>query len=328
MTSRDAWLLKIWDNDLPGIIGIGECAPLKGLSPELDENFEKTINCKLAEIFSVGSLFDNGILEGLEALPSLRFALECAILDLKNGGTKILFDTDFSKGRSTIDINGLVWMGNKERMIEELGQKIEQGYKCVKIKIGALDFREECGILEYLRNKLSEEIELRLDANGGFAYSEALEKLKVLSQYRIHSIEQPIKQGQWENMKILCERSPVRIALDEELIGINGKEKKNEMIAAIQPAFIILKPTLLGGLAATTEWIEIAEERGVGWWITSALESNIGLNAISQYASTFDLKSFPQGLGTGQLYYNNIGSSLVIESGSLRYDTTLKWDNI
>jgi o-succinylbenzoate synthase len=251
----------------------------------------------------------------------MLFGLETAWLNLQKG--EKLFDTAFARGEVGIPINGLVWMGNYEEMLARLEEKLEKGFRCVKLKIGAIDFDKELDLVKRIRERFSfHEVELRVDANGGFKYEEALYKLELLSQYAIHSIEQPIKQGQWSYMAELCRESPLPIALDEELIGVNDPETKRHLLNIIKPRYIILKPSLHGGMMGCREWISIAKDMGIGTWITSALESNIGLNAIAQFASSVygDHITMPQGLGTGQLFTDNIPMGLTIQGDKLVLD--------
>ena len=253
----------------------------------------------------------------------MRFGLETALLSLLTSHFPLLFDTPFSRGEEGIPINGLVWMGNYDEMLQRMEEKLEKGFRCVKLKIGAIDFDQELDLVKRIRDRFSfHEVELRLDANGAFKYEEALYKLELLSQYAIHSIEQPIRQGQWAYMAELCRESPLPIALDEELIGVNDPEMKGHMLNIIKPRYIILKPSLHGGMMGCREWIETARQQGIGSWITSALESNIGLNAIAQFAS--DVYGphirMPQGLGTGQLFTDNIPMPLEIRGDMLFFD--------
>ena len=237
-----------------------------------------------------------------------------------------LFPSGFSSGLNTIPINGLIWMGNEAFMKKQIQEKIEAGFRCIKMKIGAIDFEAELNLLKSIRKEFSEvDIELRVDANGAFNPSEALEKLKRLSDFKLHSIEQPIKQGQIEEMAVLCKKTPLPIALDEELIGVFSMTDKQNLLETIKPQFIILKPTLVGGFKGSEEWIEQANSLNIGWWITSALESNIGLNAIAQWTYTLNSK-LPQGLGTGSLYTNNFDSPLTIQNGALQYDVAKSWN--
>jgi len=307
--------------------GIGECAPLKGLSiddrPGLDEKLDEV--CRLiSKKNSVDDCVE--IYKYLQEWPSIRFALETALLDLQHGGKRKLFENDFTSGIKGIPINGLIWMGDFNFMEKQLWEKLEQGFNCIKIKVGAIDFNRECSLLEKIRTKFSpEQIEIRLDANGAFTEKDAENKLKQLSAFTIHSIEQPVKAGQIELMKHLCTLNIIPVALDEELIGVHKEDAKIELLQKINPQYIILKPTLLGGFQHCREWINAADESRAGWWLTSALESNVGLNAIAQFAYTLN-SPMPQGLGTGKLYHNNIDSPLVIQSGSLYYDPSQNWN--
>lgn len=316
------------------IFGIGEAGPLPKLSLDDLPDFEYQLtqicnNLSNTEIeLEQSQIFDFVKKNIPESFPSIRFAFESALLDYLNGGKRLIFDSGFIYKREPISINGLIWMGEKDFMLEQIDKKLQEGFDCIKMKIGAIDFVQECDLLAYIRSKFDKNtITLRVDANGAFSPDKALEKLKRLAEFDLHSIEQPIRQGQISDMSQLCQASPVPIALDEELIGIYGSDNKKTLLQNIHPQFIILKPTLLGGFRETKEWIEVAESMGIDWWLTSALESNIGLNAISQFTATFD-SSLPQGLGTGQLYNNNIESPLLIESGTLVYDQNLLWGSI
>jgi len=310
-TIRKIWLVHLSDGQHEGV---GECAPLPDLSCDARPNYAIILN-KVCEDFCAKGEIDY---EALRPYPSMLFGLETALLNLQKGDR--LFDTAFSRGEVGIPINGLVWMGNYEEMLQRMEQKLEQGFRCVKLKIGAIDFDKELDLVKRIRNRFSfHEVELRLDANGAFPFEEALYKLELLSQYAIHSIEQPIKAGQWGNMAELCRESPLPIALDEELIGVNDPEMKKHMLNIIKPRYIILKPSLHGGMQGCREWISAAKEQGIGSWITSALESNIGLNAIAQFASEVygDDIRMPQGLGTGQLFTDNIEMGLEIRGDRL-----------
>ncbi len=307
-TTRKIWLIHLSEGERTGV---GECAPLPDLSCDAmdDEQYTSILN-KYCEDFCRTGEIDY---EALRPYPSMLFGLETALLNLQNGNR--LFDTAFARGEVGIPINGLVWMGSYEEMLQRLEEKLEKGFRCVKLKIGAIDFDKELDLIKRIRDRFSfHEVELRVDANGGFKFEEALYKLELLSQYNIHSIEQPIKQGQWAYMAELCRESPLPIALDEELIGVNDPEMKRHMLNIIKPRYIILKPSLHGGMIGCREWIEIAREMGIGSWITSALESNIGLHAIAQFASSVygDNITMPQGLGTGQLFTDNIPMGLDI----------------
>jgi len=314
LTEKKAWFITVWDKKNPSTQGIGECSIIPKLSPdyESDEQYEQ----KVGEVCNNIEDFANN-LDQLRAFPSIYFGIEMALIDLKNGGKQMYFDTSFYRGESSLPINGLIWMGAPEFMEEQIQEKLSAGFSCIKMKIGAIDFEEELRLLKMIReNHGADKITLRVDANGAFSPSDALEKLNELSKYDIHSIEQPIKQGQWDEMFELCQKTPLPIALDEELIGHYTLEEKQAVLDKIKPQFIILKPSLIGGFKGTREWIDLAESRNIPWWITSALESNIGLDAIAQFTSQFDIQ-LPQGLGTGSLYTNNIESDLVVEDGEI-----------
>ena len=312
-TTRKIWLIHLSDGQREGL---GECAPLPDLSCDAlpDHEYASILN-KVCEDFCQSGEIDY---DSLRDFPSMLFGLETALLNLQNGNR--LFDTAFSRGETGIPINGLVWMGNHDEMLQRLEEKMEKGFRCIKLKIGAIDFDQELDLIRRIRDRFSfHEVELRVDANGAFPYDEALYKLELLSQYNIHSIEQPIRQGQWAYMAELCRESPLPIALDEELIGVNDLAMKHHMLNIIKPRYIILKPSLHGGIAGCREWIATAREMGIGSWITSALESNIGLNAIAQFASSVygDYITMPQGLGTGQLFTDNIPMPLEIRGDQL-----------
>ncbi|MEH6406173.1 MAG: o-succinylbenzoate synthase, partial [Leeuwenhoekiella sp.] len=301
--------------------GIGECGILRGLSfddrPDYEENLKWACN-NIAQ--GERKLYDK-----LTDFPSIQFGLEMAFRSLESENPFELFPSAFTKGEEGIPINGLIWMGDPSFMKEQINEKLEAGYDCIKLKIGAIDFKSEVELLKGIRKEFSEDkITLRVDANGAFTPKEALDKLNVLSQFNLHSIEQPIKQGQPEAMKNLCEQTPIPIALDEELIGVDRYEAKKTLLQHIKPQFIILKPSLIGGFRGSESWIQLAEEQNIGWWITSALESNIGLNAIAQYTFIKNT-TMPQGLGTGSLYTNNVSSPLQINQGELQYNSREKW---
>jgi o-succinylbenzoate synthase len=300
-----------------GVSGIGECSTIPGLSPDPEAAYEQHLEA-VCRLLSEGVSPDN---IDLEDFPSIRFGLETALLDLKNGGKQLLFPSAFTIGKQGIPINGLIWMGDLHFMKAQINRKINEGYRCLKMKIGALDFDTEVEILRDIRSAFSpEDLELRLDANGAFHIATAMSKLNILSAFHIHSIEQPIQPNQYEAMRKLCNESPIPIALDEEFIGYPTKNA-GELLRNLKPAYIILKPSLLGGFRQSQQWIDAAEKTGTGWWVTSALESNIGLKAIAQWTATLN-NSLPQGLGTGQLYQNNIESPLRIENAALWYRTS------
>ena len=323
-TTRKIWLVHLSEGDKAGV---GECAPLPDLSCDAmpDEAYEAKLR-QFCERLTGDSPQDKvDVLESMRPYPSMLFGLETALLNLRNGD--LLFDTPFSRGEEGIPINGLVWMGRYDEMLQRMEEKLEKGFRCVKLKIGAIDFDQELDLVKRIRDRFSfHEVELRLDANGAFKYEEALYKLELLSQYAIHSIEQPIRQGQWAYMAELCRESPLPIALDEELIGVNDPEMKGHMLNVIKPRYIILKPSLHGGMMGCREWIETAKQQGIGSWITSALESNIGLNAIAQFASDVygPQIRMPQGLGTGQLFTDNIPMPLEIRGDMLFFDIRTK----
>lgn len=330
LKNKKSWFLKIWDDSDPEIIGFGEAGPLPGLS--IDYN-ERLIEQTLQKIVSKIGKFDltsnpysvlkrMGVDPG--SVPSITMALETAWIDLSNSGKREIFKNNFYKGQKEIPINGLVWMGDKDFMIQQIDQKINNGFDCIKIKVGSLDFGTELEVLDYLR-KSSEKLEIRLDANGAFNERDVFKKLEQLSKFNIHSIEQPVKQENLQLMQSVIRNSPIKIALDEELIGISDTERKEELLGLLNPDYIILKPSLVGGFSSTSEWIQIAESYEIGWWITSALESNIGLNAICQFTAEYKTDMY-QGLGTGSLYQNNIPSPLKIKEQKILYDLSLDWD--
>ena len=312
-TERRSWFVTATDGSS---VGIGECAPLPKLSCDDLPNYTDVLRRFCDDVERTGVIpYDD-----LRDYPSMLFGLETALLSLHQSPNIRLFDSAFSRGEAGIPINGLVWMGTYEEMLQRMEQKLQQGFHCVKLKIGAIDFDRELDLVKRIRQRFSyHEVELRLDANGAFPYEEALYKLELLSQYNIHSIEQPIRQGQWAYMSELCRESPLPIALDEELIGVNNPDQKRQMLNIIRPAYIILKPSLHGGMRGTREWVSIARDMGIGSWITSALESNVGLNAVAQLCADIygDHITMPQGLGTGQLFTDNIPMPLEISGDQL-----------
>ena len=312
MLEKETWFLLIEKN---GRIGIGECGILRGLSADDRTDYQEKLHWVDKNIH----IGQQKLLEELLEFPSIQFGVEQAFLSVESEDPYILFPSQFTQGKKSIPINGLVWMGTPEFMKQQIKEKIEKGFQCIKMKIGAIDFETEINILKQLRKEFSvKDIEIRVDANGAFSTSDVFEKLKRLADLQLHSIEQPIKAGQLQQMVELCASSPLPIALDEELIGVFHKEEKEKLLKEIQPQYIILKPSLTGGYKGNSEWISIAQKYNIGYWITSALESNIGLNAIAQW--TFTLQpQIPQGLGTGSLYTNNIPSPLIVEKGELHY---------
>ena len=321
---KETWFLSLWNEENPTVKGWGECAVFRGLSLDDRPGYaDMMLNvCSNPDLY----LAESATL--LVEWPSIRFGLETALLDLKHGGNKTIYPSSFSNGDDAIPINGLVWMGRKDEMLSGIHKKLKEGFRCIKLKIGAIDFKSELSLLKAIRVEFSlDDIEIRVDANGAFHSDEAMEKLKWLSDYQIHSIEQPIRQGQSIEMAALCKISPIPVALDEELISFQTYDNKFELLKTIHPQYIIIKPALVGGFSGSLEWIHIANELSIGWWITSALESNVGLNAIAQWTYTLE-NPFPQGLGTGQLYENNFSSPLVVKSGSLFYLPSLGWQDI
>lgn len=319
MTEKPTFLLKLFDETDPTRIGIGEAAVFPGLSPEADGNYVWKLTELMANV-AIGKDTD------LSRHSSIQFGLEQAILDYSNGCRGIYFPSDFTSGNSSIEINGLVWMGDADVMMERLENKINDGFRCVKLKIGAIDWKSEIGMIENIRSRFNEnDLMIRVDANGGFSMETALPKLKALADLGVHSIEQPIPAGNPDLMGFLCRVSPLPIALDEELIGVYGESKKADLLAEIRPSFIILKPALCGGFSGAQEWIALAQERGIGWWITSALESNVGLNALAQWTAITGATG-PQGLGTGGVFTNNFKTPVSLVSDQLHYDPDIPFD--
>lgn len=319
LTEKITAFLRIFDENNPSIYGIGEAAVFPGLSPEADERYFY----KMVELVTNVKL---GLPTDLSCFPSIQAGFEQAIRDFSSGGNGIYFDSPFTKGKDWIDINGLIWMGNYDEMYERLESKIKEGFKCIKIKIGAIEWEKEKQLISCIRSQYSaDSIEIRVDANGGFSTVDIYNVLHQLADLEVHSIEQPIKQGNPEAMRTICQNSPIPIALDEELIGKFSKEDKMKMLMDIKPQYIVLKPSLVGGFSGAGEWIELASNNGTGWWVTSALESNIGLNAIAQWVATLG-SEMTQGLGTGNLFTNNFATPVYLESDRLCYDPSLKID--
>jgi o-succinylbenzoate synthase len=319
LTTKETWFLKITDGEK---IGYGECGILRSLSVDDRPDYEE----KLQWVCNNINLGETMLWEELKEFPSIQMGIEMAFRSFNAKNPFEIFPSEFTEGKASIPINGLIWMGEKEYMKSQIQEKIKAGFDCIKMKIGAIDFETELELLKYIRSEFSsEEIELRVDANGAFKPDEALGKLKRLSEFQLHSIEQPIKQGQLEAMANLCRETPLPIALDEELIGVFDVTKKQELLQTIRPQYIILKPSLISGFKGTQEWIDLAEENNIGWWITSALESNVGLNAISQFTYIKNSKML-QGLGTGSLYTNNIESPLEVKKGNIEYNPAKRWE--
>ena len=316
---KDTYLLKVWDESNPEIVGLGECALFKGLSAEDNDQYENKLRelCQNIHHGQETELCDHS---------SIMFGLESALNDLASGGKRIYFPSDFTSGKQKIKINGLVWMGTKEKMLERIDQKVAAGFHTIKLKIGAIDFESELSLIRYIRTRYSAmDLEIRVDANGAFSPDEAPTRLEALSKLGLHSIEQPIKAGQWEEMAKLCRTTPLPIALDEELIGITNPMVMLSLLRTIQPQYIILKPSLCGGFLGATDWLKMAYQLNIGGWITSALESNIGLAAIAQWTATLK-PLIPQGLGTGMLYSNNFSSPLEQTEDFLWYNCDKAWD--
>ena len=335
-TTRKVWYIIMTNTQNPNHFGVGECAPLPALScddvPQYEEVLQKTCR-RLEENMKANPENAFTSLDYLKAYPSIRFGVETALAHYQARSLQF-WHTPFSKGKEGIPINGLIWMGNFDEMYHRIEEKLKAGFRCIKLKIGAIAFEKELELLSHIRQHFTpEQIELRVDANGAFSPTDALDKLNRLAEYQLHSIEQPIRAGQWKEMAKLCECTPFPIALDEELIGMNDREQKIALLDIIRPQYIILKPSLHGGIRGSEEWIELAAERGIGSWVTSALESNIGLNAIAQWTATL-MPTLPQGLGTGLLFTDNIDYPLHIEGDCLWYDPNmqepdiLKWLNI
>lgn len=320
IAQKETWFLVI---EQDGKKGIGECGILRGLSADDRPDYEQ----KLQWVCDNIRLGEEKLWEELAEFPSIQFGVEMAFRSLESENRFELFPSEFTKGKKPIAINGLVWMGNDDFMLEQIRAKIASGFRCIKLKIGAIDFEKELGLLRFIRSNFSEEeIEIRVDANGAFTSESALYKIIQLYEFKLHSIEQPIAKNQHDSLSALCKNSPIPIALDEELIGIFNSAQKESLLQKVKPQFIVLKPSFIGGFRGTREWISLAEKYGIGWWVTSALESNIGLNAIAQW--TFLLgTSIAQGLGTGALYTNNINSPLEVKNGNLWYNPNMEWGN-
>lgn len=319
LKTKEAWFIVLEDK---GRLGFGECGMLRGLSIDDRPDFEQTLQWVCANIH----LGEQQLYDALTEFPSIQMGLEIAFRSLAAHDPFQIYPSAFTKGEASIAINGLIWMGDKDFMSRQITSKLNEGFGCIKMKIGAINFDTELALLKSIRQEFSaSEIEIRVDANGAFNPQNALEKLKQLSDLDLHSIEQPIAVKQWDQMAYLCEKTPLDIALDEELIGVFSNQDKQRLLNHINPQYIILKPSFIGGFKGSDSWIELSQANNVQWWITSALESNVGLNAISQYTFTKN-STLPQGLGTGSLYTNNIASALQITKGTLCYNPTKKWN--
>ena len=329
MKDKTSWFIRLEDTIKPGVFGFGECGPLPGLSADDIPDFETQL-WNIIDQINASSITGTDYATVAPLIPdgysSIVFGIETALLDLRHGGKHIIFPNTFIEGRP-IDINGLIWMGDMDFMMDQINKKVALGFRCIKLKVGGLDFERECDILNYIRKRyFRENITIRLDANGAFKIDDVLYKLTELASFDIQSIEQPIKHGQ-EEMEELCRKSPIPVAFDEELIGITPSTDKQELLERLKPQYIVLKPTLHGGLASCAEWIRIAESQNIGWWITSALESSIGLNAICQFTAQYNVQ-IPQGLGTGEIYDDNFDSPLIVRDGRIFYDSRNQWSVI
>ena len=319
MTTKETWFIVLESN---GKKGIGECGILRGLSADDRPDYEQKLQWTCANIH----LGKDALWEALIEFPSIQFGVEMAFQSLASETPFLLFPSAFTEEQKSIPINGLIWMGEPAFMKQQIEEKLAEGFNCVKLKIGAIDFEKELELLQFIRANFDEkQIEIRVDANGAFELNKALDKLSQLAEFKLHSIEQPIQKNNTDRMAELCKTTPFPIALDEELIGVYKLEDKEALLVNIKPQYIILKPSFVGGFKGTKEWILLAEKHHIGWWITSALESNIGLNAIAQW-TFLQQNSMPQGLGTGALYTNNFDCPLAVSKGQLWYRNNEKWE--
>ena len=331
LREKKIWLLFLRDSESPDVCGIGEVSPLVFLSDDDVDSYPSLFRSLAEKIQHISSFansrdaFDWVKNNVHERFPAVKFGMEMAILDHIRGGKGILFSNLFSAGKESIPINGLVWMGDKDFMVAQIDSKLQENYSCIKLKIGALDFETECSLLHYIRNRYSSRsLTIRLDANGAFIPNEAIKKLDILSRYAIHSVEQPLGASLLEELRVLVSQSPIPIALDETLLKKHTFAAKEEVVSFVKPDYIVLKPTLLGGFSSCEEWIRIAEKYQRGWWVTSSLESNIGLNAIAQFVASYPIDK-TQGLGTGKLFVNNFEAQLLVENGFIRKDFSKQW---
>jgi len=319
LTQKETWFIILEEN---GKKGIGECGLFRGLSCDHRSDYEAKLQWTCNNIHLGKDLLWEALIE----FPSIQFGVETAYQSLASESPFLLFPSQFTEGKKSILINGLVWMGEASFMKQQIEEKIAQGFSCIKLKIGAIDFHKELDLLHFIRQNFDEKsIEIRVDANGAFYESEALDKLNQLAGFKLHSIEQPIAKNHTDRMSELCKITPIPIALDEELIGVFSEHEKEQLLQKIKPQFIILKPSLVGGFRGTSAWISLAEKYQIAWWITSALESNIGLNAIAQW-TYLQQNSMPQGLGTGGLFTNNFVCPLDVSKGQLWYKKDLNWE--
>lgn len=314
--TRDILVLELVDT-VTGAFGFGECAPLPDLS--IDAAPMEVLERRLLAAALHSIRHGGPDAEALRGHPSVLFALETAWRHLRTG-SPALYETAFSKGAAGIPINGLVWMGTFEEMRARIDAKLSEGFTCLKLKIGAIDFEDEFELLRRIRRRWSpEDLVVRVDANGGFTPGEAMAKLDRLATLGLHSIEQPVKAGMTDVLARICRESPLPVALDEELIRVTGADDRRRLLEEVRPAHVVIKPGLHGGFAGAAEWISEAKRIGAGWWITSALESNIGLNAIAQWTARF-APAAHQGLGTGALFTENFGKGIRVERGRLHFD--------
>jgi o-succinylbenzoate synthase len=319
LLEKETWFI-ILESD--GKRGVGECGLLRGLSIDDRDDYKQKLAWTCANI----AMGENQLWDALLEFPSIQFGVEMAFRSLASENPFVLFPSEFTNGQKSILINGLVWMGEKHFMKQQIEEKLAEGFTCIKLKIGAIDFEQELQLLRYIRQNFdANTIEIRVDANGGFDTSDALDKINQLTGFQIHSIEQPIQKNQHDSLSVLCKKAKIPVALDEELIGVFSMQDKEALLVKIMPQYIVLKPSFVGGFRGTLEWISLAKKHQVGWWITSALESNIGLNAIAQW-TFLQYNLMPQGLGTGALYTNNFDCPLVVSEGQLWYRKDQKWD--
>lgn len=318
MTQKETWFIILEQDEKKGI---GECGILHGLSADDRPDYEAKLQWTCENI----SLGKDVLWEALIEFPSIQFGVEMAFQSLASETPFLLFPSEFTEGEKSIEINGLIWMGEPAFMKQQIEEKLAQGFTCVKLKIGAIDFDKEMQLLHFIRDNFTpEQVEIRVDANGAFDLNEALDKITQLTEFKLHSIEQPVQKNNTDRMAELCKTTPLPIALDEELIGVFLLEEKEQLLQKIKPQYIILKPSFIGGFRGTQEWISLAKKHQIGWWITSALESNIGLNAIAQW-TYLQHNLIPQGLGTGALYTNNFDCPLQVSKGQLWYEKALDW---
>ena len=311
LRTKESFFLRIEDATSRFGIGLGEVGILRGLSvddvPELEGQLAwtaKNVHLGLEELYARNSTF-----------PSIQFALEQAFSHLQQGFHH--FETPFSRSEQGQSINGLIWMGSKDFMLDQIQRRLEEGFSTLKMKVGAISWTDELTLLKGIRERFSaHELILRVDANGAFDRSSIVPVVHELAALEVHSIEQPLPPTDHEGLAEICASSPVPVALDESLIGVFSAAEKELLLDSVRPQYIILKPSFIGGWRGADEWIDCANARGIKWWATSALESTVGMNAIAQWTATKQLY-LPQGLGTGSLYTNNIPGPLEVKKGEL-----------